>query len=80
MNFFYKIVFFILFFIQSFVGNSQGCSTCRAQIINSSKDDFTVGNGLNTGILFLMIVPYIILFFLFRKQLFGFYKSLKSKA
>ena len=80
MNFFYKIVFLILFFIQSFVVNSQGCSTCRAQIINSSKDDFTVGNGLNTGILFLMIVPYIILFLLFRKQLFGFYKSLKSKA
>jgi hypothetical protein len=57
---------------------SQGCSTCRAQIINSSKEDFTVGNGLNTGILFLMIVPYIILFFLFRKQIFNFYKTLKS--
>ncbi len=80
MRVFYKILFFILFFIQSFVSLSQGCSTCRAQIINSSKDDFTVGNGLNTGILFLMIVPYIILFFLFRKQLFGFYKSLKSKT
>jgi hypothetical protein len=57
---------------------SQGCSTCRAQIINSSKDDFTVGNGLNTGILFLMTVPYIILFFLFRKQIFNFYKTLRS--
>ena len=57
---------------------SQGCSTCRAQIINSSKEDFTVGNGLNTGILFLMIVPYIILFFLFRKQILNFYKTLKS--
>ena len=59
---------------------SQGCSTCRAQIINSSKDDFTIGNGLNIGILFLMTVPYIILFFLFRKQIINFYKTLKSKS
>jgi hypothetical protein len=57
---------------------TQGCSTCRAQIINSTKDDFTVGNGINTGILFLMIIPYIILFFLFRKQVFSFFKSLKA--
>ena len=76
-----KVVYnFILFFLltifqlQSF---SQGCSTCRAQIINSTKDDLTIGNGLNTGILFLMIVPYIILFFLFRKQIFNIYKSFK---
>ena len=76
-----KIVYnFILFFLliifqlQSF---SQGCSTCRAQIINSTKDDLTIGNGLNTGILFLMIVPYIILFFLFRKHIFNIYKSVK---
>ena len=70
------ILFFILiiFQLQSF---SQGCSTCRAQIINSTKDDLTIGNGLNTGILFLMIVPYIILFFLFRKQIFNIYKSFK---
>ena len=46
--------------------------------INSSQEDFTVGNGINTGILFLMIVPYIILFFLFRKQLFRFFKSLNA--
>jgi len=59
---------------------SQGCSTCRAQIINSSKDDFTIGNGLNIGILFLMTIPYIVLFFLFRKQIINFYKTLKSKV
>ena len=59
---------------------SQGCSTCRAQIITSNKEDFTVGNGLNTGILFLMIIPYIILFFLFRKQIVQVFKSLKAKT
>jgi hypothetical protein len=64
----------IIFQLQSF---AQGCSTCRAQIISSTKDDLTIGNGLNTGILFLMIVPYILLFFLFRKNIFNIYKSFK---
>ena len=67
----------ITFSLQSL---SQGCSTCRAQIISSNKEDFTVGNGLNIGILFSMIIPYIILFFLFRKQIVHLFKSLKAKT
>lgn len=67
----------ITFSLQSL---SQGCSTCRAQIISSNKEDFTIGNGLNMGILFLMIIPYIILFFLFRKQIVHLFKSLKAKT
>lgn len=78
MNYFYKIVFIFSLLIFRLEFFSQGCSTCRAQIINSSNEDFTIGNGLNSGILFLMIVPYIILFFLFRKQIFNIYKSIKS--
>ncbi len=78
MTYLYKIasLLFLFFLKTSFF--AQGCSTCRAQIINSTKDDFTVGNGINTGILFLMIIPYIILFFLFRKQLVKLIKSLKA--
>ena len=74
-----KIVAAILFIFIEFHSMAQGCSTCRAQIINSTKDDFTIGNGLNTGILFLMIVPYIILFFLFRKKLIIMFKALIAK-
>ena len=55
---------------------AQGCSTCRAQIISSNKEDFTVGNGINTGIIFLMVIPYIILFFLFRKRIKSLYVQL----
>jgi hypothetical protein len=73
----YNFILFFLLIILQLQSFSQGCSTCRAQIINSTKDDLTIGNGLNTGILFLMIVPYIILFFLFRKQIFNIYKSFK---
>jgi hypothetical protein len=78
MSYLYKIASLFFLLAINISSWSQGCSTCRAQIINSTKDDFTVGNGINSGILFLMIVPYIILFFLFRKQLFSFIKSLKA--
>ena len=71
------LILFVFILVNSF---SQGCSTCRAQIINSTNDDFTVGNGLNIGILFLMVIPYIILFFLFRKKLLNIYKSLKTNS
>ena len=74
-----KIFVFFVFVFLKLDSISQGCSTCRAQIINSNSEDFTTGNGLNTGILFLMIIPYIILFFLFRKKLLKFFQSLKLK-
>ena len=57
-----KIALFTLCFTFHLSSIAQGCSTCRAQIINSTNDDLTVGNGLNIGILFLMVIPYIILF------------------
>ena len=63
MKYIYKIALLFSFILIRFNLFSQGCSTCRAQIINSNSEDLTVGNGLNTGILFLMIIPYIILFF-----------------
>ena len=77
MRIVYNFILLFLLTIFQLQYFSQGCSTCRAQIINSTKDDLTIGNGLNTGILFLMIVPYIILFFLFRKYIFNIYKSFK---
>ena len=75
-----KLTFILFFLILELHSLAQGCSNCRAQIITSDKEDFTVGNGINTGIIFLMIVPYIILLFLFRKQLVNIYKGLRSKS
>ncbi|MAP01842.1 MAG: hypothetical protein CMD01_03380 [Flavobacteriales bacterium] len=76
MNKLNKIAFFLVFICTEFATYSQGCSTCRAQIITSNKDDLSVGNGINIGILFLMVVPYIILFFLFRKKIISVYNQL----
>jgi hypothetical protein len=57
---------------------AQGCSTCRAQIESSQEADLSVGQGLNMGIIFLMIVPYIILYLLFRKKIKSFFIDFKA--
>ncbi|MCT4579934.1 MAG: hypothetical protein N4A35_00840 [Flavobacteriales bacterium] len=73
-----KIIVFIIILFGSLQNFAQGCSTCRAQIESAEGSDLSVGNGLNTGIYILMGVPYVILFFLFRKQIIGFIKDLKT--
>lgn len=57
------------------------CSMCRA-VTNSNQltdDAFTVGNGLNNAILYLMAMPYIlaIVFFyaFYRKQIMAWFKK-----
>lgn len=67
------IGFFILLAVLDSL--AQGCSTCRAQIEGADGSSLSVGNGLNTGILILMTVPYIILFLIFRKPIVRFIKG-----
>jgi len=73
-----KVVLFLVLFCFEFSTYAQGCSTCRAQIESSKKEDFSIGQGLNAGIIFLMIIPYIILFLLFRKKIVSFFKDFRS--
>lgn len=60
---------------------AQGCAMCKAVVQNgeSSSNIFggeqSIGKGLNMGILYLMAVPYILLFLLFRKRIVGFVKE-----
>lgn len=56
------------------------CSMCRATTASNqlSDDSFTVGNGLNNAIIYLMASPYILaaifVFVFFRKHIKGFFK------
>jgi hypothetical protein len=60
---------------------AQGCAMCKAVVQNgeSSGNIFggeqAIGKGLNMGILYLMAVPYVLLFLLFRKRIVGFFKE-----
>jgi len=48
------------------------CAMCKAVVENG---DSGFSNGINNGILYLMGVPYILLFILFRTRLINFFKE-----
>jgi hypothetical protein len=58
----------------------QGCSQCKMLAEqNAGLDENSFGSNINGGILYLMIIPYLLLMFLFRNQILGFLKSFFSK-
>lgn len=60
---------------------SQGCSQCKLLTEQGSElDENSFGSNINWGILYLMIVPYLLLMFLFRKRIFLFFKSTLGKS
>jgi hypothetical protein len=61
---------------------AQGCSQCKLLAEQGSGlDENSFASNINGGILYLMLIPYLILLFLFRKPVFNFLKGLfKAKA
>lgn len=74
------IVFIILVISQDVFGQ---CSQCKLLAEQSATGDDeilgTKGSTLNTAILYIMAVPYIILIFLFRKQIVRLFKYFKAQ-
>ena len=58
---------------------AQGCAMCKATVESQSQGGVfggqQLGEGLNKGIILLMVVPYILLFLFFRKRIVGFFKE-----
>ena len=58
------------------VSYGQGCSQCKLLAEQGSElDEASFGSNINYGILFLMITPYILLFAIFHKRIFAFFKG-----
>ena len=55
-------LFFLVFFLINYESYAQ-CSMCRAVAESSQNHGSSIANGLNTGILYLMLFPYILLLF-----------------
>lgn len=55
---------------------SAQCSMCKA--VAQTGDGGAKAAGLNSAILYLMAVPYLLLFFFFRKRIIGFLKELRG--
>lgn len=81
----WKSVILTVIFISAFafLGDAQ-CSQCKlvAEASGVDKDAEILGitntTNINQGILYIMAVPYIILMFLFRKQISRLFKGLKK--
>ncbi len=62
------IAFFLLVLLTGEV--SAQCAMCKQAAESSLKNDPTsLARSLNSGILYLMAVPYLMLMFIFRKQI-----------
>jgi hypothetical protein len=60
---------------------AQGCAMCKAVVEGNDGGgrifggEQSIGKGLNSGILYLMAAPYVLLFLLFRKKIVGFFRE-----
>ncbi|MES2565319.1 MAG: hypothetical protein V4565_00535 [Bacteroidota bacterium] len=52
---------------------------CKASVESSQGQKNSVAGGLNQGILYLMAVPYLLMAFIFRKQLVTLWKVIMKK-
>lgn len=55
------------------------CAMCKASVESSQGQKNSVAGGINQGILYLMAVPYILIAFVFRKQIVALWKSFRGK-
>ncbi len=56
------------------------CAMCKASVESSINDPSFVAKGINKGIVYLMIVPYLLLAFIFRKQIVSLWKQYVRKS
>ena len=52
---------------------------CKASVESSQGQKNSVAGGLNSGILYLMAVPYLLIAFIFRKQIVSLWKNIRNK-
>ncbi len=76
----YYFIIFVLIIVAFFpLDMDAQCAMCKSAVQSSQDNPNSVAKKLNTGILYLMAVPYLMIAFIFRKQLITLYKTLRGK-
>lgn len=76
----YIVLFFVLLIILIPTISEAQCAMCKQAAESGLKNDpKSMARSLNSGILYLMAVPYLMLAFIFRKQLKTIFLRLKAK-
>jgi hypothetical protein len=71
----YLFLLVLVFVLVGFYADAQGCSQCKMLAEQGSEvDEASFGSNINKGILYLMAIPYVLLFLLFRKRLVALFK------
>lgn len=59
------------------------CAMCKSSVTSNLEGGGNTGRGINTGILYLMAIPYLLIgaliAYVFRKQIMTKYKQLKAQ-
>jgi hypothetical protein len=73
----FLVLALLLFFRESVEAQ---CAMCKQAAETSMKSDpNSMARSLNKGILYLMAVPYLLIAFIFRKQLYSVWKKLSRR-
>ena len=52
---------------------------CKATVESSQGQKNSVAGGINQGIIYLMLIPYVLMAFIFRKQIVTVWKLVRGK-
>jgi heme/copper-type cytochrome/quinol oxidase subunit 2 len=75
-----RVVLSVLFFLLLSAGAYSQCAMCKAAAESDLQNNpNSVAQGLNTGILFLMFIPYLIVGVIFRNEIILFFKNIRNK-
>ncbi|MEO9258313.1 MAG: hypothetical protein ABI207_08025 [Crocinitomicaceae bacterium] len=55
------------------------CAMCKVLAEQGSAEELEFGYNINYGIVFIMVIPYIIIFIFFRKQIANLYREFRRK-
>jgi hypothetical protein len=76
-NYFILFILLVLLLLPN-ITDAQ-CAMCKASVESSQGQKNSVAGGINQGILYLMAVPYLLLAFIFRKQIVTVWKLIRNK-
>ncbi len=79
MKKYYFLVFIIALLVLLPNITEAQCSMCKAAVQSSMDQKNSVARGINKGILYLMVVPYLLMAFVFRKQLVALWRNIRGK-
>lgn len=68
---------FIAVFLLAASASAQ-CSMCKAVVETDGESGGGILHGINHGILYLLVTPYILLMLFFRKRIFTFLRELRG--